>query len=276
VAPIGPPTERTHHAISVFDADPTLMGGDSVGRSDQDVTTVSPSSTIDKEATVSIGDVCVAPSNRNIAGSAPARQPAQLRLLRDGRYKSTDGGKSWKNMGLEKPSRSAASPFIRRIRHRLRRALGRLYGNNPERGLSRQRRRQVVEKVLFLNDRTGVIDLASPSDPDTRSSLWERRRDGSIPIMPASRRYDGYDPSFNMGEAAASTNHRRGKAQKIENACRPARRRVGLDYFRKTEHRVRDRRLRKDRMGTPPKETSPGDRVMGFFGEDVKGAPVSP
>src|SRR6266487_1170246 len=60
----------------------------------------------DREATVSIGDVCVAPSDRNIvwAGTGEAN-PRNSVSYGDGVYKSVDGGKSWKNMGLKGCSR---------------------------------------------------------------------------------------------------------------------------------------------------------------------------
>ena len=57
----------------------------------------------DHEATVSIGDVCVAPSNRNIVWVGTGEySPRNSVSYGDGVYKSTDGGKTWKNMGLKK------------------------------------------------------------------------------------------------------------------------------------------------------------------------------
>jgi hypothetical protein len=83
-------------AISVFEADPctywvaTASGGL--------VKTVNNGITFthqfDREATVSIGDVCVAPSDRNIVwvGTGEAN-PRNSVSCGDGVYKSTDGGK---------------------------------------------------------------------------------------------------------------------------------------------------------------------------------------
>jgi len=55
----------------------------------------------DSMPTGSIGDVVVAPSNPNViyVGSGEGVQRPDL-SVGDGIYKSTDGGKTWKNMGL--------------------------------------------------------------------------------------------------------------------------------------------------------------------------------
>ena len=76
----------------------------------------------DKEATVSIGDVCVAPSNRNIVwvGTGEAN-PRNSVSYGDGVYKSTDGGKTWKNMGLKESFQIGQDPHpSQEPRHRLR------------------------------------------------------------------------------------------------------------------------------------------------------------
>src|SRR5262249_24711257 len=55
----------------------------------------------DHERTVSVGDVCVAPSDRNVVwvGTGEAN-PRNSVSYGDGVYKSTDGGKTWHHMGL--------------------------------------------------------------------------------------------------------------------------------------------------------------------------------
>ena len=92
-------------AISVFEADPstwwiaTASGG--LVKTTNNGTTFEHQ--FDHESTVSIGDVCVAPSDKNIVwvGTGEAN-PRNSVSYGDGVYKSIDGGKHWKNMGLKK------------------------------------------------------------------------------------------------------------------------------------------------------------------------------
>src|SRR5262249_27091217 len=92
-------------AISVFEADPTT--GWVATASGGLVKTTNNGTTFehqfDREATVSIGDVCVAPSDKNIVWVGTGENnPRNSVSYGDGVYKSTDGGKTWKNMGLKK------------------------------------------------------------------------------------------------------------------------------------------------------------------------------
>ena len=57
----------------------------------------------EKEATVSIGDVAVAPSDPNVVYVGTGENnPRNSVSYGDGIYKSTDAGKSWQNVGLKK------------------------------------------------------------------------------------------------------------------------------------------------------------------------------
>src|SRR5262249_17320890 len=137
----------------------------------------------DHEATVSIGDVCVAPSDRNVVWVGTGENnPRNSVSYGDGVYKSTDGGKHWRNMGLKKSfqrGRIAAQPkgpntvYVG--------ALGRLYGPSEERGVYKTTDGgESWERVLYVDDKTGVIDVQlSPADPDTLLvATYERQRDG--------------------------------------------------------------------------------------------------
>ena len=129
-------------AISVFEADPctywvaTASGG-LLKTTNNGVTF---EHQFDHEATVSIGDVCVAPSNKNIVWVGTGENnPRNSVSYGDGVYKSTDGGKTWKNMGLKKTFQIGkivihpTNPDIVYVG-----ALGRLYGPNEDAACSRR------------------------------------------------------------------------------------------------------------------------------------------
>src|SRR5213078_4741091 len=172
-------------AISVYEADPSTywVATASGGLLKTINNGITFEHQFDRESTVSVGDVCVAPSDRNIVWVGTGENnPRNSVSYGDGVYKSTDGGKSWKNMGLGKTfqtGRIAVHPKNPDIVYVG--ALGRLYGPHPERGLFKTiDGGKTWEKILYLNDRTGVIDIAMhPGDPDTLLvAMWERRRDG--------------------------------------------------------------------------------------------------
>src|SRR5262249_40476877 len=92
-------------SLAVYEADPTTyyVGTASGGL----LKTVNNGSTFthqfDREATVSIGAVAVAATDPKLVwiGTGEAN-PRNSVSYGDGVYKSTDGGKTWKNMGLKK------------------------------------------------------------------------------------------------------------------------------------------------------------------------------
>jgi photosystem II stability/assembly factor-like uncharacterized protein len=95
----------------------------------------------------------------------------------DGVYKSTDAGKTWNHVGLS-DSRQVGRI---RIHHRdpnlvYVAVLGHVCGPNEERGVFRSRDGGATwEKVLYINDKTGGVDLAmDPENPDVLyASLWQ-------------------------------------------------------------------------------------------------------
>jgi len=91
----------------------------------------------DRQTTVSIGDVEINPTDPNIVwvgtGEANNRQSSSWG---DGIYKSTDGGKTWKHMGLRDTQhigRIVINPVDTDIGYVA--ALGRLWGADAERGI---------------------------------------------------------------------------------------------------------------------------------------------
>jgi photosystem II stability/assembly factor-like uncharacterized protein len=233
-------------AISVYEADPstywvaTASGGL--------VKTVNNGITFehqfDHEATVSIGDVCVAPSDRNIVwvGTGEAN-PRNSVSYGDGVYKSTDSGKTWKNIGLKKSyqiGRIKIHPHNPNIVYVG--ALGRLYGPNEERGLFKTTDGGLTwQKMLYVDDRTGVIDMQlHPTDPETLLvATWERQRDEFDDFLgepPAPDGIDHYDPvrKYGKGSAIYKTTDG-GKTFRRLTSGLPTRDlgRIGLDYARK-------------------------------------------
>jgi S1-C subfamily serine protease/photosystem II stability/assembly factor-like uncharacterized protein len=161
----------------------------------------------DREATVSIGAMEVAPSDPNIVWVGTGEgNPRNSVSYGDGVYKSTDGGKTWKNMGLKKTYQIGGlvihpkDPNIVYVG-----ALGRLYGPNEDRGVYKTSDGgQTWQKVFYVDDRSGVIDLLMhPTEPETLiAALWDRQRDGfdSWPgDVPKPDGIDGYDPIRKWG-----------------------------------------------------------------------------
>ncbi len=121
----------------------------------------------------SIGAVAVAPSDHNVlyvgGGEVTVRGNVSSG---EGMHKSVDGGKTWTTCGLED------SRHITRIRidpkdpNRVYvAALGHLYGPNPERGIFRTNDGgKTWEKVLFVNDEVGAVDLIV--DPKNSNVLY--------------------------------------------------------------------------------------------------------
>ena len=93
----------------------------------------------DKESVASIGAIGVAPSNPNIiyVGSGEADMRSQI-SYGNGMYKSSDGGKTWKRIGLEDTRQigrvivDPKNPDVVFVA-----ALGHAYGPNPDRGVFR-------------------------------------------------------------------------------------------------------------------------------------------
>ncbi len=145
----------------------------------------------ERENTVALGAVAVAPSNANIVwvgtGEANARNSVSWG---DGVYKSTDGGKSWKNMGLKEThhiGRIVIHPTNPNIVYVA--AMGRFWAANPERGIFKTSDGgKTWQHVLFLDDDTGCIDLAmDPTIPETLyAAAYQVRRDafsGGNPVV---------------------------------------------------------------------------------------------
>ena len=137
-------------------------------------------SLFDNEGTLSVGSFGVAPSDPNIIylGSGEANI-FRASLPGMGVYKSTDGGKSWKHIGLENTStisRVIVHPTNPNMVYVA--ATGNEWSRNKERGLFMTADGGKTWKRLLNEDPHGVIDLLMhPTDPNTLyASTWNRIR----------------------------------------------------------------------------------------------------
>lgn len=124
----------------------------------------------DQFNTCAVGDIAVAPSDPEIVwvGTGDAFN-ARSSYYGNGIWKSTDAGKSWENMGL-KNSRHIARIMIHPKNPSTVwvAAMGSLWSDNEERGVFKTTNGgKSWEKVLYIDDKTGVIDLVvNPVNPD--------------------------------------------------------------------------------------------------------------
>lgn len=98
----------------------------------------------------------------------------------DGIYKSTDGGQTWKNMGLKKSDRISSIIVDPRNSNTVwAGVLGALWGDSDERGIYKTTDGgETWQKVLFIDNKTGCSDLViDPKNPEIMyASFWEFRR----------------------------------------------------------------------------------------------------
>ncbi len=129
----------------------------------------------------SIGSIRVSLSDPNVifvgTGSADPRGNVSIGK---GMYKSTDGGKSWVAVGLEKGGQIGKieiHPTDANIVFAA--VLGNPFGPNPERGVYRTKDGgKNWDKVLFVNDNTGAMDIVmDPNNPRILyAAMWQVQR----------------------------------------------------------------------------------------------------
>ncbi|MEX2217446.1 MAG: PDZ domain-containing protein, partial [Phycisphaerales bacterium] len=185
-------------AISVYEKDPSLWfaataSGGLLKTTNNGITF---EHQFNKEATVAIGDVMVAPSDPNIVWVGTGEHnPRNSSSWGDGVYKSEDGGKTWKNMGLKGSFQigkvlihpeDPKTVFVG--------AMGRLWGTSEERGLYKTTDGgSTWQRVLYVDDKTGVMDVDfKPGEPGTMLAFtYERQRDSFDTNEPAKRNGPG-------------------------------------------------------------------------------------
>ena len=127
----------------------------------------------------SVSALAVSQKNRNIvwAGTGETFVIRPAHAIGDGIYKSTDGGDTWTNMGLEKTARIARiviHPENDDIVYAA--VLGHTYGPQKERGIYRTTDGgKSWEQILFIDENTGGIDIAlDRNNPDFLiAAMWE-------------------------------------------------------------------------------------------------------
>jgi len=135
----------------------------------------------DNQLSLSIGDLAIDPGNANViyAGTGEANASSNNGAFPgDGIYKSTNAGSTWTNIGLpnsQNIGRIVIDPL--NSNNVFVAVMGQLYGGNPERGVYRSTNAgSTWQKVLFVNDSTGCIDLAiNPTNPSiVYAAMWQR------------------------------------------------------------------------------------------------------
>ncbi|HXN64563.1 MAG TPA: hypothetical protein VN862_04460 [Candidatus Acidoferrales bacterium] len=120
-------------------------------------------SVFDHENTLSIGAIAIEPNNPEVVwvgtGEGTARNTVSFG---DGIYRSTDGGKSWQNMGLKDADRFTQIVINPRNPNIVfAAALGHMFGTNEERGVFMTTDGgKNWQKVLYLDPQHGAADLA--------------------------------------------------------------------------------------------------------------------
>jgi photosystem II stability/assembly factor-like uncharacterized protein len=132
--------------------------------------------------TGSVGAVAVAESNPNIVyvGMGEHAPRGVMTSYGDGMYKSTDAGKTWKKLGLEKTqhiSRIQIHPTNPDVLYVA--AQGALHAPNEDRGVYKSIDGGLTwEKVLFVDSKTGAVELSMDMNyPEILyAAMWEHQR----------------------------------------------------------------------------------------------------
>ncbi|HXB32004.1 MAG TPA: hypothetical protein VNV35_01225 [Puia sp.] len=129
-------------------------------------------------ASSSVGAVAVSESNPDIVYIGMGETELRGNIMQgDGIYKSVDGGKTWKNIGLKNTqaiSRIRIHPTNPDIVYVS--ALGHPFGPNEERGVFKTTDGGTTwKKVLYKSDSAGAEDLAlDPTNPDViYAGIWQ-------------------------------------------------------------------------------------------------------
>ncbi|HEX6941097.1 MAG TPA: hypothetical protein VF158_16890 [Longimicrobiales bacterium] len=135
----------------------------------------------DGHRVISMGDLAIAPSDTMQIWAGTGEEDSRNSISPGGGiYKSTDGGLTWKLMGLEKTQAIGrivihpTNPDIVWVA-----ALGAIWNESPDRGLYKTTDGgKTWRRVKFVSERAGFVDIAiHPRNPDILfAASWERIR----------------------------------------------------------------------------------------------------
>ncbi|HSF39743.1 MAG TPA: hypothetical protein VLT87_08120 [Thermoanaerobaculia bacterium] len=135
----------------------------------------------DDQPVASIGAVAVFQPNPDVVWVGTGEgNPRNSVSVGNGIYRSLDGGRTWTHLGLDKTERiyrivlHPKNPEVAWVS-----ALGRLWGENPERGVWKTTDGgKTWSRVLYVDERTGASDLViDPENPNKLfASMWQFRR----------------------------------------------------------------------------------------------------
>ena len=136
---------------------------------------------LDDKRVASMGSLAIAPSDTMQVWAGTGEQNSRYPIEPGGGvFKSTDGGLTWKLMGLEKTAhigRIVVHPTDPNVVYVA--AMGALHGPNPERGLYKTTDGGQTWKLSkFISNRAGFVDVAmDPRNPNVLyAAAYERRR----------------------------------------------------------------------------------------------------
>lgn len=129
----------------------------------------------DSEPIASVGALAVAPSDPQVlyVGTGESDMRSDI-SYGNGMYRSGDGGRHWQHVGLE-DTRHIGKILVdpENAQTVLVAALGHAYGPNGERGVFRTADGgETWQRVLYLNDSTGAIDLTEAGGV-VYAALWQ-------------------------------------------------------------------------------------------------------
>ncbi|MHB1222986.1 MAG: WD40/YVTN/BNR-like repeat-containing protein [Gemmatimonadaceae bacterium] len=129
----------------------------------------------------SMGDIAIAPSDTNTVYAGSGEEDSRNSISPGGGvFKTTDGGKTWQSIGLEKTEqigRIVVHPTDPNTAYVA--AVGAVWRSNPERGLYKTTDGgKSWKQIKFVSDRAGFVDVVmDPRDPNVLyASSWERVR----------------------------------------------------------------------------------------------------